>query len=43
MMELLASIAYYPLEMDTESEECSTLQDQIDMIIKKQIINGNLL
>lgn len=41
VMELVASIAYYPVEK--ESDECTTLQEQIDMIIKKQIINGNPL
>lgn len=41
VMQLLISIAYHSIADD--SEENTTLQDQIDMIIKKQIINTNLL
>ncbi|XP_073815806.1 fancd2 isoform X2 [Musca autumnalis] len=37
VMELLSSIAYPAPTLD----ECTTLQDQIDMLIKKQIINRN--
>lgn len=41
VMELLISIAYH--SASEETEEYTTLQDQIDMIIKKQIINANFL
>ncbi|XP_075147776.1 fancd2 [Haematobia irritans] len=37
VMELLSSIAFPAPTLD----ECTTLQDQIDMLIKKQIINRN--
>ncbi|XP_037821987.1 Fanconi anemia group D2 protein [Lucilia sericata] len=38
VMELLSSIAYPAPTID----ECITLQDQIDMLVKKQIINRNI-
>lgn len=39
VMELLSSIAFPAPNID----ECTTLQDQIDMLVKKQIINRNVL
>ncbi|KAM7362212.1 fancd2 [Cochliomyia hominivorax] len=38
VMELISSIAYPAPNID----ECTTLQDQIDMLVKKQIINRHL-